>query len=292
MEEKETLSKRERQRLNREKKAESEKKSQTPKKLLYVGLIIVVAVLAFWFMYRGGNSESGQTDQARVQSPAEVTASDNIKFVSSSKDEVLPPQVGSMEYVQESEQALVTLVEYADFQCPACAAYHEILNKLANDFPEDLRIVFRHFPLRSIHRHSQMAAQAAEAAAAQGKFWEYSDLLYANQDDWSVARDPRSTFVKYAESLGLNTDEFDKYMNSSDAKASVDAGFESGMASGLNATPTFFINGEQIANPQGYEPFKALISGLIEQKKQEANEEPESSDSAEIDEAVELTPTL
>jgi len=248
MEEDQEISKRERKKLNKEKKESSETKSSIQNKLIVVGGIIALAVGAFWFMYKGGSNGTEPTETPQIVAPTEVTAEDHSKG---------------------PEEALVTLVEYGDFQCPACASYQPIVDQLAEEFENDLQIVYRHFPLRSIHKHAQASAAAAEAAAEQGKFWEMYDILYQRQDDWAALRDPRSTYVGYADELGLDTKQFEDYMNSSEAKAKVDADYDGGFAAGINSTPTFYLEGSKVQNPQGLEPFRELIQQVIDSKKSE-----------------------
>jgi protein-disulfide isomerase len=271
----EELSKRNRKKLNKQKGEDEEKQSPRQGKLLVVGLIVAVAAGIFWLMYRGGSPNSpSETSSPRIVSPAEVSAEDHIKG---------------------PENPIVTLVEYGDFQCPACASYHTLVEQLAEEFEGELQVVYRHFPLRSIHRHAQIAAQAAEAAADQGYFWEYYDSLYEKQDEWVNTRDPRSLFREYADELTLNLDQFDAYMNSDEAKAKVDADYNSGTAAGIDSTPTFFVNGDKIANPQGLEPFQRLIQQLIDSEKSEEENMQESTDSTEPEEAApedEITPSL
>lgn len=264
MEEDQELSKRERKKLNKE-KSESSSDSSMKNKLLVVGAIVLVALGAFWFMYRGGVSSDDSAEKPEVVSPAEVSAQDHQKG---------------------SEEALVTLVEYGDFQCPACAAYNPIVNQLAEEFGNDVKIVFRHFPLRSIHRHAQISSQAAEAAGAQGKFWEMANLLFERQKDWANVRDPRSLFAEYAEELGLNREQFESHMNSDEARNRVNADYDGGFAAGINSTPTFYIDGEKITNPQGYEPFAELIRQKLSEKTPDEDDEPEATPEASV------TPTL
>jgi protein-disulfide isomerase len=224
--------------LNKEKSSSEVKKNSSLNKLAVVGGVIALAAGAFWFIYRGGSpapSESISTPS----SPSEVTSDDRTKG---------------------PENALVTLIEYGDYQCPACAAYNSIVSQIADEFKNDLRVVHRHFPLRSIHRNAQIASQAAEAAGDQGMFWEMNDILYSRQNDWKDVRDPRSIFKEYADELTLNVEQFENYMNSDAAKNKVNSDYNSGVAVGIDSTPTFFLNGEKIGtNPQGLEPFRQLI---------------------------------
>jgi protein-disulfide isomerase len=236
--EEEGLSKRERQKLNKEKTSGEVNKNSTLNKLMVVGGLLALAAGAFWFIYRGG-SPAPSVDTTTPSSPSEVTAQDHTKG----------PQ-----------NALITLIEYGDYQCPGCAAYNPLISQIADEFKNDLRLVHRSFPLRSIHRNAQIAAQAAEAAGDQGMFWEMNDILYSRQDDWKNTRDPRSQFKEYASELTLNVEQFENYMNSDAAKSKVDADYNSGLAAGIDSTPTFFINGDKIQNnPQGLEPFRQLI---------------------------------
>lgn len=268
MDENESLTKRERKKLNKEASKESSPSSPLKGKLGPIVAVVVIALAAFWFMYRGNDSTPESTNVAT--SPSEVTSSDHAKG---------------------AENALVTLVEYGDFQCPACGAYHPIIKQVAEEFQNDLKVVYRHFPLRNIHRHAQIAAQAAEAAADQGMFWEMVDMLYTRQDDWVNVRDPRGLFKEYADELTLNAEQFDKYMNSEEAKNKVNADYTSGVSAAIDSTPTFFINGEKIENPQGLEPFRALILQKLEEVMPAGRGE-DATDSGEATPEGEITPQL
>ncbi len=153
-----------------------------------------------------------------------------------------------------------TLVEYSDFQCPACKAYQPMIQQLVKENPDKVRLVYRHYPLRSIHPNAQAAAEAAEAANKQGKFWEMHDMLFNTQNDWSSLRSPKSKFEEYARSLGLNTEQFKADMSSKEVSTKIDADYQSGTQSGVKGTPTFFLDGKMITSPQSYEEFKALVS--------------------------------
>ena len=150
----------------------------------------------------------------------------------------------------------VVLTEYGDFQCPACGAYYPLVKQLEKDFP-NLTLVFRHFPLPQ-HGNAWPAAQAAEAAGAQGKFWEMHDMLYENQDFWSGEKNAQSIFQTYAQKLGLNIDKFKADFDSSKAKNKIEPDLQGGTTQ-INGTPTFFLNNQKIENPQSYEQFKSII---------------------------------
>ncbi|MGA1047370.1 MAG: DsbA family protein [Minisyncoccia bacterium] len=165
-----------------------------------------------------------------------------------------------------NKDARVTLVEYSDFQCPACKAYEDIVKQLRDAYSaEDLRIVYRHFPLRSIHPNADLAAQAAEAAGEEGKFWEMKDELFKNQAEWSKEKDPRGLFGAYAKAIGLDIAEFEEdLLPEDDAKERVEKDYQSGLALGVSSTPTFILNGVIIKNPQTIDEFKSLIDSELE----------------------------
>lgn len=173
--------------------------------------------------------------------------------------ESLDLQVSSSEWTKGSPDAAITIVEYSDFQCPACAYYFAMTKQLIQEIGDDARLVYRHFPLDSIHPNAKLAAQAAEAAGSQNKFWEMHDLLFERQDQWSDLSDPKETFINYATELGLDKDQFTASLDSSDIKNAVDEDQSSGFGFGLRGTPTFFVNGVQIDNPQSYDEFKKII---------------------------------
>lgn len=174
----------------------------------------------------------------------------------------LADPVTDADHSKGNANAKATLVEYSDFQCPACETYYPIVKQLAQDFPNDLRVVYRHYPIRELHEHAQLAAQASEAADKQGKFWDMHDVLFNTQDSWKDEQNPGELFVKYAESIGLNADQFRTDMNSDAAKQAVNDDASSGDRAGVKGTPAFFLNGKQI-QVTSYDQFKQLISDTV-----------------------------
>jgi formate-nitrite transporter family protein len=158
------------------------------------------------------------------------------------------------------EDADIVVTNYSDFQCPACGQFHELTaSQLKETYDEEIKFVFKHFPLPSYLPNSQTAAEAAEAAGAQGKFWEYHDLLYARQNEsstWGI-----STFVDYAEELELDTERFDKELRDDVYRQAVRDSVDEGNEAGVNATPSIFINDEKIDNPT-FETLQARIEAL------------------------------
>jgi protein-disulfide isomerase len=154
----------------------------------------------------------------------------------------------------------VTLVEFGDFQCPACRQYFPLVKELKTAYGEDLKFQFRHFPLTSLHPNAFLGSRAAEAAGKQGKFFEMHDLLYTNQDEWSKAANPTSVLESYASQLSLNIEQFKKDMTSSEVNAIINADLKAGQAIGANSTPTFVLNGKKVEeNPRSVDDFKKLI---------------------------------
>ena len=142
------------------------------------------------------------------------------------------------DHIQGRANAAVTLVEYGDYECPYCGAAYPILKEVQARMGERLRFVFRNFPITTSHPHAEQAAEAAEAAAAQGRFWEMHDLLYENQ-----ARLRDDDLRAYAEKLGLDVELFDAELAEHVHAARVREDFMSGVRSGVNGTPTFYIHG-------------------------------------------------
>ena len=142
------------------------------------------------------------------------------------------------DHTQGPPDAAVTLVEYGDYQCPYCGAADPIVKEVQARMGDRLRFAFRNFPLTTAHAHAEHAAEAAEAAAAQGKFWEMHDLLYENQQ-----RLGDDDLHAYAEQLGLDVEAFDRDLADHVHADRVQEDFMSGVRSGVNGTPTFFING-------------------------------------------------
>jgi len=176
-------------------------------------------------------------------------------------------QVKSLEeddWIKGSAEAQVTIIEYSDFQCPACAAYHPILKQLIEEFNGEARLVYRHLPLKAIHKNTELAARAAEAAGKQDKFWEMHDELFNNQEEWAESGKAENLFLGYAEVLGLDGEQFVADLNSKEVKNKVNEDYLDAVSSGLNSTPSFFLNGERIQNPRGYDEFRKLIQSNIQ----------------------------
>jgi len=170
----------------------------------------------------------------------------------------LSPPVGPRDHVEGSAAAPVTLVEYGDFECPHCGRAHPILKEVQRHFGKRLRFVFRHFPITTSHPHAEHAAEAAEAAAAQDHFWEMHDTLFEHQRALDDAH-----LEKYAQAIGLDVKRFDKEMEDGKHAARVREDFMSGVRSGVNGTPTFFINGVRYDGSWDAEPLIEALEAAI-----------------------------
>lgn len=215
-------------------RAKHEKKGGSGK---IIGTIVVLGILGLiiWAV-------SGKTSSTPVGNANDVRTEDHIKGLTT---------------------APVTLIEYSDFQCPACAAYFSVVKQLEEAFPKDLRVVYRHYPLTQVHQNALGASLATEAAAKQNKFWEMHDVLFSRQRDWSTLSNPTDKFLEYAKELGMNEAQFTTDTASNESKDRIKA--DQSLANRLNiqSTPTFYLNGVELNNPQGFEPFKKLVEAAI-----------------------------
>lgn len=160
---------------------------------------------------------------------------------------------------QESNtSATLTLTEYSDYQCPACAYFHPIVDSLKKTYGNELEVVYKDFPLNS-HQYAALAARAAEAARNQGKFLEMHNMLFENQRQWSSG-DAQSRIIGYAKQIGLDMNQFQEDLNAAETQQAVMEEKQEGVQLGVDSTPTFFINGEKLQqNPPSFQDFKALI---------------------------------
>ncbi len=205
----------------------------------WLGFVVIIGLI-IWGLVVAMNKTPNSTSKIGV--PAPVTSSDNV---------------------EGSSSARVTLIEYGDFQCPACSTYAFYVERLFNEASSTMRVVFRHFPL-SQHPNAIPAARAAEAAGVQGKFWDMYRLLYANQSDWSekTTTEANTIFDGYATTLKLDMTNFKADEMSSSTIAKIMAQEAEGQKIGIDHTPSFFVNGREV-NPNTYEEFKTIIDAAL-----------------------------
>jgi protein-disulfide isomerase len=178
-------------------------------------------------------------------------------------------RMGKLEGVELSTQSakpnqkIVTMVEYADFQCPACKAYYPIVKNLLGLYPEQLKVVFKHFPISTLHKNAVAAATAAEAAGRQNKFFKLGDILYEKQDEWADLENPQDKFLSYAKEIGLDIEKFKKDQKDAAIAKAIEDDRNEGIKNGVNATPSFFIDGEKLENPPDIKGFQKTIDAKL-----------------------------
>lgn len=208
---------------------------------IIIAIIIgaVIALLVF-----GGTSEAPSNNESEGDVLA-ITESDHVK--------------------NNNREGQVTIIEYADFQCPACAQYYPIVEQVLSQYQDDqVTFAFRHFPLVNIHPNAMVAHRAAEAAGEQDKFFEMYDLLFQRQTQWSEASNAQEVIDGYAQELELDMDRYSATFNSSDTLSFINSQLDAGQSIGVASTPTFFVDGEQLEqNPRSVEEFTALIDQAL-----------------------------
>lgn len=166
-------------------------------------------------------------------------------------------------YQTGNPDAKVTMVEFSDLQCSACAAAFPALKTVQELYSADqLNFVYRHFPL-NIHKNGQVAGLAGEAAREQEKFEEMEEMLFTRQSQWSALGNPINKFVDYAQELGLNTDQFREAVESKKYKDIVELGMQDGFAFGVNSTPTLFINEKPYRKVLSLEELQTIIDAVL-----------------------------
>lgn len=167
------------------------------------------------------------------------------------------------DHIKGDPDSKTRLTMYTDFQCPACSSFAPYIDEILSEHGDDIAFQFKHFPLSKIHEHAHQAAVAAEAAGQQGKFFEYHDILFAKQKDWSNSRDPMPLFVQYAEQLEIDTNTFLEHLDSTTLSDKVNEDFQQGRDLGITGTPTFYLNGERMSLTT-YDDFIAQIANEID----------------------------
>lgn len=213
----------------------------------WVALVGIIVVLFGVFLLAGGKADESDNPFA-FSDPLVINENDNVKGTGTS----------------------VTFIEYGDFECPGCGAFAPILAAVEEEFQDEVTFVYRHNPLTTIHPNALAAHRAAEAARAQGQFWEMHDLLFARQGEW-VAQVGVSTeqaidiFEGYAVELGLDIDQFNADRSSDETSDRINAQIDSGQALGVTGTPTLLINGQQIDTPRSVEELREVLQAAIDE---------------------------
>jgi protein-disulfide isomerase len=218
--------------------------SKEAKILTGIAVVTLIIVVGAAFLFGGKSTPDKQ-----------VLSTDQMKYLLRSNTHQTGPK-----------NAKVTLVEFGDFQCPACGAAYPIVEQILNEYQGKINFAFREFPL-PVHQNSQIAAEAAEAAGAQGKFFDMYNTLYSNQKDWGETNNPMDYFTKYAEGMHLDMDKFKNDVNSKKYQNVINTDLNDGAALNVDATPTFFINGQPQVGGLAYTDFKAKIDQALKAAK-------------------------
>jgi cyclophilin family peptidyl-prolyl cis-trans isomerase/protein-disulfide isomerase len=230
------------------------------KKILVINLLVTCALLisacstktnataTSAFTETPITTRTQQTDESPVAAnitPIPTSNAPDCQVINILETDPSLPAVTDKDWTKGPEDAKTTILEYSDFQCPYCAMIAPVLAELQEKYPEDIRIVYRHFPLITIHDKAALSSQAAEAAGLQGKFWEMHDLLFEKRAEWSELStdDFEKWLSKKATELKLDVDKFNKDLNSDDIKNIIDKAYTDAEQLGIGGTPTIFING-------------------------------------------------
>lgn len=185
-------------------------------------------------------------------------------------------------HTKGNDNAAVVVQEFSDFQCPYCAIHGATtVKKLIDEFGQDMRFEFRHYPLMRIHKQAELASIAAEAAGKQGKFWQMHDILYLNQSTWADNSNAKELFTNYANQLQLDVEQFKQDLGSNEIRATIGRDIRLGNSMGVNSTPSFYINGKKFeAQVDYYEELRAMIQTEINNAKMNTapTEEPENTE--------------
>lgn len=168
-------------------------------------------------------------------------------------------------YAVGNPKSKVAVVEFADFQCPACASAQPVAKRIIEDYTGKVYFQFRHYPLPQ-HRNAKLSAYVAEAAGVQGKFWEMHDMLYENQDEWGESNKPMEFFESYATKLKLDIEKLKEQIKKEDISKKIDRDIQDGGVAGVNSTPTFFVNGIQFRGVPQYADLQKLIDQELKKK--------------------------
>jgi protein-disulfide isomerase len=210
------------------------------KKFYLIIILVAIIALAFWVFKKNSTNANVSTplnDEEEVSGWAKGDTDSNVK-----------------------------LVEYSDFQCPACRYYYSLVKELNDKFAGKIYFEYRYFPLKQIHPNTMISSQAAEAAGLQNKFWEMYDKLFENQKDWSNMNKTEfeQVLAGYAEEIRLDVEKFKTDLVSKEVTNKVEASYNFAIKNKINSTPTFFLNGNKINNPRTLDEFSKIIQDKLD----------------------------
>lgn len=221
-----------------------------------VAAVSLIGFLLFLGLYLKANLASGGSDGG--EKIAVVADDDSAQPAPTDDSQPKEITINKNDHIRGNKNAKVTIVEFSDIQCPFCSRYHDTMLQVMKNYPDQVRWVFKHFPLDSIHPYARKAAEATECAGEQNKFWEYTDKLYANQDSLN-----EDYFAKAAAELKLDTKKFSSCLSSGKMAAKVEADFKAGQALGVRGTPGSFVNGKSVPGAVPYSSLESMIKEAL-----------------------------
>lgn len=228
--------------------------SAPPKTTFALGVMVgVSAISLFGFIW------SFSSYRKAVEGETSKVAATNTNTAAAVPTDTAPTgpidvTVGKDDWVLGKDDAKVTLVEFSDFECPYCSSFKSVIDQVRQAYPDDVRIVYKHYPLSTIHPNAQKAGEAAECAGDQGKFWEMHDKLFANNTTLTVAN-----YKTWAKELGLSESKFASCLDGGEKADDVAADQSYGDSIGVAGTPTSYVNGNIVSGAQSYDYVKNLI---------------------------------
>jgi protein-disulfide isomerase len=204
-------------------------------------VLLAVAAAAFTMLRSDGSDTTAQNGNA-----SNSASSNSLSSAPPSATKRAGEPGAQPPHEKGGENAAVVLEEFGDYQCPPCGTIHPVLQKIDDDYGDRVRVVFRNYPLQTIHKNAFTAARAAEAAALQGKFWQMHDLIYKNQKEWSDSTEPRPIFSSYASRINLDVEKFKADIENPTVTSRIIADVARASALGVKGTPTIFLNGREL----------------------------------------------
>ena len=228
---------------------------------IIIALVLIVVIGIVALTMRKGNSDADLSGSG-LHSNQPALTSGNTAAPNQS-----PANTAGLTKPNVKVSSPVVIEEYGDYQCPPCGQLYPELKAIEREYGNQVQVVFHHFPLAKIHKNALAAAQAAEAARNQNKFWEMHDRLYRNQKEWAELDDPRPVFLSYARQLNLNLDQFKQDMDSNQVNQRISSDMQRGASMGVTGTPTVFLDTHMLryeaTTPEG---LRRGINVLLERK--------------------------
>jgi protein-disulfide isomerase/copper chaperone CopZ len=244
---------------------ESLSSESNDKKIFWLGLLVGISIVSLItnvillaILFKSPTIEGQNIKAASAQAVNQPLVQQPAPSADNQPAAVQKFDITKNDNVRGNFNAPITLVEFSDFECPFCGKIYPTFKKIIQDYPDKVRLVYKHFPL-SFHPNGEKAAESAECAAEQGKFWEYHDKLFDNQQaGFSLEK-----FKQWAKDLGLKESKFSDCLDSGKYASKVNTEFQEGSSKGVNGTPATFVNGQLVSGAQPYESFKQVIDSLL-----------------------------